>query len=410
MMTEAINNPALWRQDFPIFTAMEAQQPGWVYLDSGATTQKPRQVIDAIVDSYTHCNANVHRGVYQMSREATDRHEAARKKVAEFIGATSDREILFTRGTTESINLVAATFGESFLEAGDEIVISTMEHHANIVPWQMVCAKKGCQLRVVTLQPDGSLNMDHLRTLLSEKVKLVAIAHVSNVLGTHNPIQEIARMTHAVGAKILVDGAQAIAHTPVNVQELGADFYVFSGHKVYAPTGIGVLWGREELLNEMPPYQTGGEMIDKVTFEKTTFNTLPHKFEAGTPDFISSHALSTALGYIESIGLKQIATYEQELLQHATEVVHSFPELTILGTAPHKSGAVTMVCSKAHAYDLGTLLDQMGVAVRTGHHCAQPLLESLGQTATLRLSIGLYNNHADIDRFEAAMRKALNFF
>lgn len=399
-----------YRKDFPIFSVMEQENPKWVYLDSGATTQKPRQVIDAITESYTHCNANVHRGVYKMSRQATERHEAARHTVAQFIGAASDKEVLFTRGTTEAINLVAHSYGEAFVKEGDEIVITTMEHHANIVPWQMLCQKKGCKLKVAQLLPDGSLDLEHFKSLLSDKTRLVAVAHVSNVLGTHNPIEMLSQWTHEVGAHLLVDGAQAIAHTNVDVQKLGVDFYAFSGHKIYAPTGIGVLWGRQELLDQMPPYQTGGEMIDRVSFEETTFNTLPHKFEAGTPDFIGSHALATALLYVQSIGIDRIATYENELLCHATEIVQSFPELTILGTAPHKSGAVTMVCNKAHAYDLGMLLDQQGIAVRTGHHCAQPLVESLGQTATLRLSLALYNNHSDLDKFASAMKRALSFF
>lgn len=398
------------QEQFPIFSSMRSEQKEWVYLDSAATTQKPQVVLQAIMEGYTRYNANVHRGVYKMSRETTERHEQARKRMGKFIGATSPREVLFTRGTTDAINLIAASYGDMVLKPGDEILISAMEHHANIVPWQMACKRTGARLIVAPITPEGALDLDQFKERLSPRTRIVSMAHVSNVLGTQNPIAEVAKMAHSVGAAMIVDGAQAVAHLPVNVQELGADFYVFSSHKLYGPTGIGILWGKEQLLQDMPPYQTGGEMINTVTFAHTTFNELPYKFEAGTPDFIGSHALSVAADFLESIGWEDIMTHEQELLLHATEIVSRLPDVSILGTAPNKLGVVSMVSPKAHAYDLGMLLDQQGIALRTGHHCAQPLIESLGYNATLRLSLGVYNTHQDLESFEQAMQKALSFF
>lgn len=399
-----------YREAFPIFATMERENPRWVYLDSAATTQKPSCVLEAITDSYLRCNANVHRGVYQMSREATERHESARRTVQQWIGAASSDEIIFTRGTTEAINLVAATWGESCIAEGDEVVISAMEHHANLVPWQQLCLRKRAALRIAGILPDGSLNLDELLRLLNPKVKLVALTHISNVLGSINPIESVIQAAHRVGAKVLIDGAQAVAHTPVDVQKLDADFYAFSAHKFYAPTGVGVLYGKSDLLQSMPPYQWGGEMIERVTFEQTTVNRLPYKYEAGTPDFIGTHAFAQAIRFVQEIGVEKIAEYENELLSHATQVLESIPGIRILGQAPHKASVVTFVSDKAHAYDLGMLLDSQGIAIRTGHHCAQPLVEMMGVSATLRLSVALYNNHSDIDKFDEALRKALRYF
>lgn len=393
------------RAQFPILSTQVHKRP-LVYLDNGATTQKPQCVLDAIARAYTEANANVHRGVHYLSQLATEHHEASRRRVARFINAPSDRQVIFTRGTTEAINLVAFSFGEAFVQAGDEIVISTMEHHANIVPWQMLCQRKGAHLRVIKINDRGELDMQHYESLLGERTRLVAVTHVSNVLGTINPVEELIRIAHARGIPVLIDGAQAIAHTPVDVQALGADFYAFSAHKVYGPTGIGVLYGREELLEAMPPYMGGGEMIAKVTFEKTTYNELPFKFEAGTPDYIGTHALATALDFVDSIGMDAIVRHEDDLLRYATEqLLGHFPEAFILGTAEHKEATLSFGIGSIHPFDLGTLLDQMGIAIRTGHHCAEPLLDRFGHTAIARASFALYNTREEIDTFIAALRR-----
>lgn len=391
------------RADFPILTSMVNKRP-LVYLDNGATTQKPRCVIDAIVEGYTTANANVHRGVHHLSQLATDRHEAARRRVARFINAASDREIIFTRGTTESINLVATCYGEAFVQPGDEIVISTMEHHANIVPWQMMAQHRGAVLRVIEVDERGQLDLQHYESLLSERTRLVSVTHVSNVLGTINPVAEIVRIARSRGIHSLIDGAQAIAHLPVDVQALGADFYVFSAHKVYGPTGIGVLYGRESLLEQMPPYMGGGEMISRVTFEHTTYNDLPFKFEAGTPDYIGTHALAVALDYVDSIGLSAIAEHEDDLIRYASSrLLDGFDEVRILGTAEHKGATLSFALGSVHAFDMGVLLDQLGIAIRTGHHCAEPLLNRYGYTAIARASFGMYNTKEEIDAFIAAL-------
>lgn len=391
------------RAQFPILEREVHKHP-LIYFDNGATTQKPQCVIDAISHAYSSTNANVHRGVHHLSQLSTELHEASRRRVASFINAPSDKQIIFTRGTTESINLVATSYGEAFVREGDEIIISTMEHHANIVPWQMLCQRRGARLRVINISTDGALDMEHYKSLLSERTRLVAVAHVSNVLGTINPIKEVIRLAHEYGAHVLIDGAQAIAHTAVDVEALDVDFYAFSSHKVYGPTGIGVLYGRESLLEAMPPYMGGGEMIAKVTFEHTTYNELPFKFEAGTPDYIGTHALAVALDFVSSIGIEAIAEHETSLIEYATtEFQRLFSDGYILGTTDHKGAILTFGIGSIHPFDLGTLLDQLGIAIRTGHHCAEPLLTHYGHTAIARASFGMYNTHAEIDTFMAAL-------
>ena len=395
------------RTQFPILEVEVYGKP-LVYLDNAATTQKPRCVLDTIQAAYYSANANVHRGVHYLSQIATEHHEAARRRVADFIGAPSSEGLIFTRGTTEAINLVATSAGEAFISAGDEVLISTMEHHSNIVPWQMMCARRGAQLRVIPLTSTGELDMDAYRSLLSERTRLVAVAHVSNVLGTVNPVAEITRLAHEVGALVLIDGAQAIAHTAVNIQEIGADFYAFSAHKIYGPTGIGALYGRPEVLDKMPPYMGGGEMIERVTFEKTTYNSLPFKFEAGTPDYVGSTAFARALDFVSEIGIEAIAAHEDTLLHYATErLKNEFPDSFILGEAPHKGGILSFGIGSIHPFDLGTLLDRMGVAIRTGHHCAEPLLASLGHQAVARASFGLYNTREEVDAFFDALHRVV---
>lgn len=396
------------RADFPILDTTVHKHP-LVYLDNGATTQKPRVVLEAIERAYTSANANVHRGVHFLSQLATEQHEAARRRVARFINAPSDRQIIFTRGTTESINLVATCFGARYVQADDEIVISTMEHHANIVPWQMLCERSGAKLRVIDITPEGELDLMHYQSLLSERTRIVALTHVSNVLGTINPVEEVIRIAHERNIPVLIDGAQAIAHTSVDVQALGADFYVFSSHKIYGPTGIGVLYGREDLLEAMPPYMGGGEMIAKVTFERTTYNELPFKFEAGTPDYIGTTALVAALDYVEALGIEHIARHEEELLRYATErLLGEFPNAFVLGTAEHKGATLSFGIGQIHPFDLGTLLDQLGIAIRTGHHCAEPLLNHYGHTAIARASFGLYNTRAEVDKFIEALHRVVS--
>jgi cysteine desulfurase / selenocysteine lyase len=404
----SINNQLI-RQDFPILLDKIYNKP-LVYFDNAATTQKPMCVIDKIVHGYTHGNANIHRGVHFLSQKATEEHENARITVQHFINAAKSSEIIFTRGTTESINLVAFSFGETFCQEGDEIIISAMEHHANIVPWQMLKDRKGIVLKVIPMLPDGTLDMPAFSTLLSKKTKLVAVTHVSNVLGTINPIQEIIELAHNFNVPVLIDGAQAVPHIAIDVQQLDVDFYVFSAHKVYGPTGIGVLYGKEEWLDKMQPYQGGGEMIAKVTFEKTTYNELPFKFEAGTPDYIGSTALATALEYIQQIGLHHIATYENELLQYATSKLLQVPGMKIFGEASHKSSAISFLVQGIHHYDMGTMLDKLGIAVRTGHHCAQPIMDYYGIEGTVRASFAFYNTKEEVDKLIEGINRVVTMF
>ncbi len=394
------------RKDFPILGRDVYGKP-LIYFDNGATTQKPQCVLDRIMRSYTLENSNIHRGVHYLSGVATEAHEAARQRVADFIGANSKDEILFTRGTTESVNLVARTLADQICGKGDEIVVTTMEHHSNIVPWQMACERTGAVLRVAPINEQGELIMSDFEALLNERTKIVSVAHVSNVMGTVNPIAEIIRLAHKYGAKVLIDGAQAIAHIPVNVVELDADFYAFSGHKVYAPNGIGVLYGKREILDAMPPFMGGGEMIETVRFEKTTYNKLPYKYEAGTPDYVGSCALATALDYISAIGMKEIADYEHELLAYATEKIKEIGGVRIIGEAKEKSGVLSFVVDGVHPYDIGMMLDKLGIAIRTGHHCAEPLVDWYGIPGTARASFAFYNTKAEIDYFISSLKRVL---
>ena len=397
------------RRDFPIL-GREVYGKPLVYLDNAATTQKPQCVIDAISEAYCNVNANVHRGIHFLSQQATDMMEAARDKVRQFIGAGSTEEIIFTRGTTESINLLASSFAQAFLKEGDEVIISGMEHHSNIVPWQIQAGRYGFKLKVIPVTDLGELDMDAFSAMLSDKTKLVSITHVSNVLGTVNPISEIISQAHSHGIPVAVDGAQSVPHIKVNVKELGADFYAFSGHKIYGPTGIGVLYGRKELLEQMPPYQGGGEMIKRVTFEKTTYNELPYKFEAGTPDYVGSIALATALDYVQTIGLDKIAQYESELCDYAISKLTQIPGMRIIGNSEHRSAVVSFLVGNIHPSDMGTLLDRLGIAVRTGHHCAEPLMERMGIPGTVRASFSFYNTKAEIDTLSAGIERVKCMF
>lgn len=392
-----------YRDDFPILSREVYGKP-LVYFDNTASTQTPRQVVDTVTDMYFHHKANVHRGVHALSQEATSLMEESRRRVKDFIGATSEKEVIFTRGTTESINLVASSYG-ALLNEGDEVILSVMEHHSNIVPWQLLRDRRGIVIKVVPILEDGSLDMETYRSLLSPRTKVVSITHVSNVLGTVNPVREIIRLAHEAGAVALIDGAQAVAHIPVDVKELDADFYVFSSHKLYGPTGIGVLYGRESLLEKMPPYQGGGEMISHVAFDHTTFAELPFKFEAGTPDYVGIAALHTALEYVEKIGLLPIAAHEEKLLAYTTARMLEIPGMRIFGTAPGKSAIISFLIGNAHHYDTGMLLDKLGIAVRTGHHCAQPLMQALGIEGTVRASFALYNTLDECDRFIQALHR-----
>ena len=394
------------RADFPIL-AEKIYNKDLIYFDNGATTQKPRCVVEKIEEGYYHLNANIHRGVHYLSQKATEAHEAARSTVAEFLHAAKQEEIIFTRGTTEAINLVATSFGEAFCKAGDEVIVSVMEHHSNIVPWQMLCERKGMTLRVIPMNEKGELDIDAFKSLLNEHTKIISVAHVSNVLGTINPVAEIIRIAHEKNVPVLVDGAQAVPHIPVNVVELDADFYVFSGHKIYGPTGIGALYGKEKWLNAIPPYQGGGEMIATVTFEKTTYNELPFKFEAGTPEYIGSTALAEALRYVQQIGLEKIAAHEHELLTYCTNKLMEIDGMRIIGTAENKSSVISFVVGNIHPYDIGMLLDKLGIAVRTGHHCAQPLIDSLCIPGTVRASFAFYNTKEEIDTFIAALKRVV---
>jgi len=394
------------RADFPILED-KIYNKDLIYFDNAATTQKPRCVVEKIEQAYYHLNANIHRGVHYLSQKATEAHEEARTTVAEFVHAGKREEIIFTRGTTEAINLVATSFGEAFCQAGDEIIVSLMEHHSNIVPWQMLCERKGMKLRVIAINERGELDMEMFKTLLNEKTKLVSIAHVSNVLGTINPVKEIIRIAHEKDIPVLVDGAQAVPHIPVNVVELDADFYVFSAHKIYGPTGVGVLYGKEKWLNAIPPYQGGGEMIATVTFEKTTYNVIPFKFEAGTPDYIGSTALAEAIRYVQHIGLENIAAHEHDLTTYATGKLLEMEGMRIFGTAAEKSSVISFLVGNIHPYDIGMLLDKLGIAVRTGHHCAQPLIDSFGIPGTVRASFAFYNTKEEIDAFIEALKRVV---
>ena len=394
------------RKDFPILSE-KIYKKDLIYFDNGATTQKPRAVVEKIEEGYYHTNANIHRGVHYLSQKATEAHEAARETVAEFLGTDKKEEIIFTRGTTEAINLIAFSYGEAFCSEGDEIIVSVMEHHSNIVPWQMLCERKKMTLRVIPANEAGELDMDAYKNMLCERTKLVSVTHVSNVLGTINPVKEIIALAHANNTPVLIDGAQAVPHIAVNVKELDADFYVFSGHKIYAPTGIGTLYGKEKWLNAIPPYQGGGEMIATVSFEKTTYNELPFKFEAGTPDYIGSTALAEALKYVSNIGIDNIAAYEHELLMYATEKLREIVGMRIIGNAQNKSSVISFLVNDIHPYDIGMLLDKLGIAVRTGHHCAQPLIDSLGIPGTVRASFAFYNTKEEIDTFVAALKKVV---
>jgi cysteine desulfurase/selenocysteine lyase len=397
------------RKDFPILSTTVYGKP-LIYLDNAATTQKPLQVTQKITDGYLLHNANVHRGVHFLSQDATDAHESARRRVQQFINAASSEEVIFTRGTTESINLVASTFGDAFLSEGDEIVVSEMEHHSNIVPWQLLRQRKHIEIKVAKINDRGELDMDYFKSLLTPHTKLVSIAHVSNVLGTINPVAEIIAYAHSLNIPVLVDGAQSIPHIAVDVQALDADFLVFSGHKIYGPTGIGVLYGKKKYLDQMPPYQGGGEMIASVSFEKTTFNELPYKFEAGTPDFIGSVALAEALDYITAIGLNAIADYEHELLTYATEKFQQIPGMRIFGQAAAKSSVLSFLVEGIHHYDMGLLLDKQGIAVRTGHHCAEPLMHRMGIEGTVRASFSFYNTFDEIDRLVSGIQRVVQMF
>jgi len=394
------------RTDFPILNEKVYNKP-LVYFDNGATTQKPRCVVEKIDYAYYHLNANIHRGVHFLSQQATVAHEDARKSVAEFLGSNKSEEIIFTRGTTEAINLVATSFGEAFCKSGDEVIVSVMEHHSNIVPWQMLCERKGMKLRVIPMTEAGDLDMEVYKSLLNERTRIVSVMHVSNVLGTINDVAEIIRLAHEKDIPVLIDGAQAVPHIPVDVVKLDADFYVFSGHKIYGPTGIGALYGKEKWLNAMPPYQGGGEMIATVSFEKTTYNELPFKFEAGTPDYIGSTALAEALRYVSEIGLEKIAKFEHDLTTYATERLSEIDGLKIFGTSSNKSAVISFLVGKIHPYDIGMLLDKLGIAVRTGHHCAQPLISSLGIPGTVRASFSFYNTKAEIDVFVDALKRVV---
>jgi len=397
------------RKDFPILSHKIYDNP-LIYFDNAATTQKPRCVVEKIEEGYYNANANIHRGVHFLSQEATEAHEKARRTVQKFINARSSNEIVFTRGTTESVNLVSSIFADACMNEGDEVIVSVMEHHSNIVPWQIQAARKGIAIKVIPMNEKGELQMDAYRNLFSEKTKIVAVTHVSNVLGTINPVKEIIEIAHKQGVPVLIDGAQSVPHLKVDVQDLDVEFYAFSAHKIYGPTGIGILYGKEEWLDKLPPYQGGGEMIASVSFEKTTFNELPFKFEAGTPDFIGSTAMAEALNYISGLGLDNIAAWENELLQYATQKLTTIEHMRIFGQARHKSSVLSFLVGDIHHYDMGMLLDRLGIAVRTGHHCAQPLMQALGIEGTVRASFSFYNTKEEIDAFVAGIERVCKMF
>lgn len=398
------------RADFPILSREIYGKP-LVYLDNAATTQKPLCVLDAMREEYLNVNANVHRGVHYLSQQATELHEAAREKVRAFVNASKTEEVVFTRGTTESINLVASSFAEAFMQEGDEVIVSAMEHHSNIVPWQLQAAKRGISIRVIPMTDDGVLMMDEYERLFTEKTKMVSVAHVSNVLGTVNPVKDIIRTAHAHGVPVLVDGAQSAPHFRIDVQDLDCDFFAFSGHKMYGPTGIGVLFGKEEWLDRLPPYQGGGEMIESVSFEKTVFQGLPFKFEAGTPDYVATHGLATAIDYICSVGFDAIEAHEKELTRYCVEQLQTIGGMRIFGPSTFaRDAVVSFLVGDIHHMDMGTLLDRLGIAVRTGHHCAQPLMDRLGILGTVRASFALYNTKEDVDALVAGIRRVSQMF
>jgi len=397
------------RADFPILKEKIYGKP-LVYLDSAATTQKPQVVIDTISHYYSRDNSNIHRGVYLLSQRATDGYERARIKVQRFINAAESREIIFVRSATEAINLVAQTYGREHVQAGDEVIVSAMEHHSNIVPWQILCQEKGANLRVIPMNDEGELLLDEYGKLLNSRTRLLAVVHVANAIGTINPIQEIIQQAHQQDVPVLVDGAQSAAHLEVDVQALDCDFYAFSGHKLYGPTGVGILYGKANLLESMPPYQGGGEMISSVTFEKTTYNVLPHKFEAGTPNIVGSIGLGAAVDYVSEIGLKNIAAYEKELLLYATQQLSAISGLRLIGTAQEKASILSFVIEGIHAHDVGTILDQQGIAVRTGHHCAQPAMDRFQVPATARVSLAFYNTKGEIDALVKGIQRVIEVF
>lgn len=397
------------RDDFPILARTVYDKP-LVYLDNAATTQKPLCVLDAMRDEYLNVNANVHRGVHYLSQQATDLHEAARETVRQFINAPKTEEIIFTRGTTESINLVVSSYVDAFMHEGDEVIVSVMEHHSNIVPWQLQAARKGIALRVIPMTDTGALDMQAFEQLFNERTRFVSVAHVSNVLGTVNPVKDICRIAHSHGVPVLVDGAQSTPHFKVDVQDIDCDFFAFSGHKIYGPTGVGVLYGKEDWLDRLPPYQGGGEMIESVTFERTVFEKLPFKFEAGTPDYVATHGLATALKYVSSLGMDNIAAHERELTTYCMEQMRTIPGMRLFGDTPNKDAVVSFLVGDIHHLDMGTLLDRLGIAVRTGHHCAQPLMERLGIQGTVRASFALYNTKDEIDALVNGIRRVSTMF
>lgn len=397
------------RRDFPILSTTVYDRP-LVYLDNAATTQKPLCVLDAMRHEYLNANANVHRGVHYLSQQATELHEAARETVRRFINAGKTEEVIFTRGTTESINLVASSFCEEFMKEGDEIIVSVMEHHSNIVPWQLQAARRGVAVRVIPMNDEGELDMEAYAGMFTERTKIVSVAHVSNVLGTVNPVRKMIRIAHSHGVPVLIDGAQSTPHFRVDVQELDCDFFAFSGHKIYGPTGIGVLYGKEEWLERMPPYQGGGEMIESVTFEKTVFQSLPFKFEAGTPDYIATHGLAVALDYVNDIGLENISSHERELTSYCMEQMRSIDGITLFGTSEHKDAVVSFLVGDIHHLDMGTLLDRLGIAVRTGHHCAQPVMQRYGIQGAVRASFAMYNTREEIDALVEGVRRVSRMF
>ncbi len=397
------------REDFPILSREVYGKP-LVYLDNAATTQKPLCVLDAMRDEYLNVNANVHRGVHYLSQQATDLHEAARERVRGFINARSTSEIVFTRGTTESINLVVSSFCDEFMKEGDEVIVTEMEHHSNIVPWQLQAARRGIAIRVVPIDDKGELDLDEFERLLNDKTKIVSIAHVSNVLGTVNPVERIISISHSHGVPVMIDGAQSAPHFKVDVRAMDCDFFVFSGHKMYGPTGVGVLYGKEEWLEKLPPYQGGGEMIESVSFDKTVFGSLPFKFEAGTPDYVATHGLATAIGYMEHIGLENIAAHEQMLTRYCMDEMRKIDGMRLFGESEHKDAVVSFLVGDIHHLDMGTLLDRLGIAVRTGHHCAEPLMRRLGIQGTVRASFALYNTKEEIDALVAGVRRVSKMF
>ena len=397
------------RDDFPILSRTVYDRP-LVYLDNAATTQKPLCVLDAMRDEYLNVNANVHRGVHYLSQQATDLHEAARETVRRFINAPKTEEIIFTRGTTESINLVVSSFCEEFMGEGDEVIVSVMEHHSNIVPWQLQAAKRGIALKVIPIDDSGNLLMDEYEKLFSDRTEIVSVAHVSNTLGTVNPVKDIVRIAHEHGVPVMVDGAQSTPHFKVDVQDLDCDFFAFSGHKIYGPTGVGVLYGKEEWLDRLPPYQGGGEMIESVSFERTVFERLPFKFEAGTPDYVATHGLATALNYVSALGMDNIAAHERELTAYCMEQMQTIPGIRLFGTTPDKDAVVSFLVGDIHHLDMGTLLDRLGIAVRTGHHCAQPVMDRLGVQGVVRASFALYNTKEEIDALVSGVKRVATMF